>query len=564
MAISPSRFRVLLIVGVALALMVPELIGGLSVSHSFRYNLVWTEQFRDMVRAGELYPHWLPSSWGGLGSPTFYFYPPLYFWLAACLDALTLHLLPVGGLVSATSFVLLAVSGLAMRAWLAGHVEQRRALIGAVAYMAMPYHLFDIYLRGAVAEAGSYAFLPLIMLSVQRLGEGRKAYVPLLAAAYAALILTHLPTALLTSVTVLPLYALFTAFRCQRPLPTLALIAAAGLLGICLAAAYLLPAVTLQRFISTDALFSAYYSPDQWFFWRPEAWPLAGIMWLVIPTSAALLLLAAASAWAAWKSGRREGPFWAAMVLFAILLVSGAMPFLWNLPYLAQVQFPFRMMVIAEFALITGVAIATPPLRTAFAGAAPLAFAAAVAGSMVASQTANALRSGGGHQAAARIDYRDAPEYLPPGVPVPLNAERVPDGLLIRIPGVPLASSPAPGAEVKAIALEEGGMEVDVDSPIPADLVVRRFHFPHWRVMDASGSAVRVRPSSPERLLSWRAPAGRSRFRVEPGAAPGEREGLAVSALALLLLGAWAAFLVRRALSAPWRQERIASLESSA
>lgn len=546
MALSSPRYRALIIVAAALAAMAPELIGGLSVSHSFRYNIVWTEQFRDLVRAGDIYPHWLPASWDGLGSPTFYFYPPLFFWLAAGLDALTLRLLPVGALVSVTTFVLLASSGLSMWAWLAGQTAPRKAILAAVAYMVMPYHLFDIYLRGAVAEAAAYAFLPLIMLSVKRLGEGRTAFALLLAPAYAALILSHLPTALLMSLTALPLYAVFTAHRSARPLRAIAPTAAAGLLGIGLAAAYLIPAVTLQSHISTDALFGGYYAVDRWFFWNPRDWPLAGIMWIIIPASTAMLLLAAASALTARRNGRADGLFWAAIVLLAIVLVSGAMPFLWRLPYLAQVQFPWRMMVIAEFALITGVAIATPSIRTAFAGAVPLVFAMVVAGSLVASQAGNAGRSGVGEEMAVRIDYREAPEYLPRGVPIPLNADGVPDPLLVQLPDVRPASAAAAGAKVGSAALDRGGMEVRVESPVPTDLVVRRFYFPHWRVTDASGSAVQSAPSSPDRLLSWRAPAGRSRFRVEQGTVPGERAGLAVSALCLVLLGSWGLLLLRR------------------
>ena len=49
----------------------------------FSYDLNWAAQFGALVRAGDPYPRWLPGSFGGLGSPTFYFYPPLSFWVAA-------------------------------------------------------------------------------------------------------------------------------------------------------------------------------------------------------------------------------------------------------------------------------------------------------------------------------------------------------------------------------------------------------------------------------------------------------------------------------------------------
>jgi uncharacterized membrane protein len=170
---APFRYPRLLIAGVALMAMLPELIVGLSISDSMRYNIVWTDQFTQLFRAGDLYPRWLPQSWDGLGSPAFYFYPPLFFWAASLADVATLGLLETGRVASLASLALLAVSGLAMHAWLRSFVSPRPALIGALAYMLAPYHLYDIYGRGALAEVTSYAWLPLIMLAIRRIGEGR-------------------------------------------------------------------------------------------------------------------------------------------------------------------------------------------------------------------------------------------------------------------------------------------------------------------------------------------------------------------------------------------------------
>src|SRR4051794_8364519 len=85
-----ARPDVLLILLVAVVAMAPELALGLTVSDSFRYNLLWPEQFATLFRDGHLYPRWLPLAWGGLGNPTFYFYPPSFFWVAAAIDTVTL------------------------------------------------------------------------------------------------------------------------------------------------------------------------------------------------------------------------------------------------------------------------------------------------------------------------------------------------------------------------------------------------------------------------------------------------------------------------------------------
>ena len=102
--------------------------------------------------------------------------------------------------------LLLWASGLAMQRWLLlESVDRRTALIAALAYMAAPYHLLiDHYIRGAFAESTAYVLLPLVMLAIQRTVAGRPAAPILLAASYAALLMSHLPTALLVSVTLVP------------------------------------------------------------------------------------------------------------------------------------------------------------------------------------------------------------------------------------------------------------------------------------------------------------------------------------------------------------------------
>src|SRR5689334_5977773 len=46
--------------------------------------------------------------------------------------------------------------------------------------------------------------------------------------------------------------------------------------------------------------------------------------------------------------------FWSVLSLACLALIAGVVPWFWQLPELAKVQFPWRMMPIVEFALITG------------------------------------------------------------------------------------------------------------------------------------------------------------------------------------------------------------------
>ena len=69
---APGRARrpwwPLLFVAVATAIMLPELLWGLSASDSYRVNLLWTDEFTSQFAAGNPWPRWLSQSWDERGS----------------------------------------------------------------------------------------------------------------------------------------------------------------------------------------------------------------------------------------------------------------------------------------------------------------------------------------------------------------------------------------------------------------------------------------------------------------------------------------------------------------
>ncbi|NIV40732.1 MAG: hypothetical protein GWN58_68445 [Anaerolineae bacterium] len=71
------------------------------------------------------------------------------------------------------------------------HLGQSGALVAAVVYAYLPYHLVDLYVRGALAEFLAFAWFPLVLWAFHRLVTAPKAR-RLLFAALAALLLTAL------------------------------------------------------------------------------------------------------------------------------------------------------------------------------------------------------------------------------------------------------------------------------------------------------------------------------------------------------------------------------------
>ncbi|MDX3909670.1 MAG: integral membrane-like protein [Sphingobium sp.] len=313
---------------VAAAIVAPSVVLGPGPSHSGNYNFVWTSQFGDAIRSGIFYPRWLPHSFEGLGSPTFFFYPPIAYWISGGFNALGL---PVLQAINAAAFLMLFLSGVTMHWWL----KERSAypLLGAICYMVAPYHLLDFGVRGALAEFASFIWLPLIAMGIEWLP--RRKGVLLLGLSFAALILTHLPMATLAGVFLIAPLVLWRA-RTERVILIPAI--GAGLLAMGLAAFYLLPAMTLQRYIWADALWRPYFNPAQWnFFWRPD------------PTLGNLQLLGLGLIALAIPARSR----WTTITACTSIAAIGVVPFLWLLPPLDKVQFPWRLLGVTEFAAVT-------------------------------------------------------------------------------------------------------------------------------------------------------------------------------------------------------------------
>lgn len=471
-----SRHPVWTLTLLGCGLMLPALLWGPGATHSHLYNLMWTRHFGDQIAAGHFYERWLPHSFEGLGSPTFYFYPPLAYWLSGGLNAIGLS---VTQAISCAGLLLLIASGLAMYAWLAA--RGTRPLIGAALYMVAPYHLFDLYVRGALAEFAGFVWLPLIALGIGWLPSRRG--VALLASAYAALILTHLPLATLTG---LFLIAPLMLQRIVQDRATLLPGLVAGLLAFALAAFYLLPAATLQAHMSTALLWTGKYQASVWSIWRED--------FELFPSIALGLVLLA------W----RARSLWTAITIGTALAAINLIPLLWSIDLLDKVQFPWRILAITEFAAVTAI-VACPPRRImAFGAALVLAFPFLLTGLI-----AHALLR-------MPVDYNrierhqpDAPEYLPAGFDASLvdRVDRWTD--LDRFATLPRGDS----------------ITVTRSGPV----TMGHAAFPIWRVT-RDGQAI----ASHGPLISFDATPGT--YRIERVRLWQETAGAAVSLIALLIL----------------------------
>lgn len=536
---------------VAVLLLAPSLVLGNLLSHSSPQNVTWAAQFNDQFRVGILYPRWLPDSFDGLGSPTFYFYPPIAFWTTALVSLVMFGALSTSYCLSLATLVLLWTSGMTMRAWLRpASGSPRVALYGAIAYMAAPYHLVDHYYRGAFAEFAAYALLPLIMLSVCRIAEGRRYGILALAASYAALPMAHLPTSLLISLTALPLYVLYRGWRLAAPWPALKFFgqcAGGGVLGLGLAAIYLAPALGLQHWIPADTFWEGDYQAANWFLLTPHRWPPPLDMMLIIVSCAVAYTIAAIGV--VVLQVRSEGPqgwrsepaFWSLLCLLCVLLVAGALPWFWLIPFTAKVQFPWRLMIVVEFAAVTALCLASwASLQRASARVLRLAVLALAPAFVI-------LIAAVGHRVDVSLAMPEEPadlkQFLPAGFPLKPGGGYAELGLEPLKDMPTIACTPAPRI-CRAAALPLGELAIEIDSEGPTDVVVRRFAYPFWR----TEPSLAITATEPLRLVTFTVPAGRHAVRLQHKRPMAELLGWAISGLSLVLFAVGA--LVSRYASA--------------
>ena len=575
-----SRYRPLLgpalILFAAFVAILPQLIRGNSCGHDFDFHLVSWFDCLSAWKHGLVYPHWTPSPNYGAGEPRFVFYPPLTWMLGAALGAI----LPWSLAPIAFTFLCLAGTGLATRA-LAAQTLNLTASDDAIPTLAgcaalfSGYSLFTAYERTAFGELAGGFWIPLLLLFILRERNPsapliRRAFdgsaVPL-ALAVAGAWLSNAPLGVMASY-LLAAVALAAAISEKSWAPILRA-AVAAVLGIGLAALYLVPAAFEQRWVDIRQAIDdpASMIEGSWLFARhagPDMLNHDIELHRVSLLAVSMLAVAVVGLLIFWLRGRLTGPRrgWIplALIPFAILflLLPVSLP-VWNLlPRLRYLQFPWRWLVALEAPMAIFFALAVWPRSAArrlsrfavIAVCATFFLAASVFAARNFFQTCDTEDAVWAMLSTyrAQTGFLGSGEYSPPGSDNATVATGLPDACLVNDPDTVLGILDTPGANPDWW-VEQGSCSATFNwqpglperkrlqavTSHAGFLILRLTAYPAWRIT-LNGRRVDSLPQRDDGLIAVPVPQGPVDLAVDFATTPDVIAGRCLSAISLLLL----------------------------
>lgn len=521
-----------LVLALASALLVlPIWLQGGTQGHDLFHHLLSGHYFARQLWQGELYPRWLMAMNGGFGSPTFFFYPPLPYYVSALFAGPAAPAQQaIYPLLSSATLALL-LSGAFAYLWLRATTPPGRALAVSLLYLILPYHLaMDLYARFALAEFWAFAWAPLILLGQDLAHRGLRQGLPLLILGLALLAFSHLPS-LLLMMGLVSVRALWFAWRSRTLAPCWIALGAQGL-GLCMAAALLLPALADQGAISMELMRGGMFDfrrnfldrlPSGWGDWRFRG----HLAWQSLLTLALLLI-----AWAAAREPRHpELLCWGALGVGAFLMMLPLSQPLWSLlPPLQRVQFPWRLNLILTLATVAVVALGTPthrPWQWLWWGTLLLTLITTLAYVRHAPLTQAPTRE------AMALEFdskRSAREYRPRMVPGGMFA---PTLLAWKDEFQPPVSAEPPGASWTVHRWQPRALTLAVTAAVPTRLVLHQYDYPGWQAWLDERLMLTV-GANPQGLMQLWVPAGSHSLTLRLTARWPERAGNALSLLGWL------------------------------
>ncbi len=534
--------------------------GYFSFAHDARHTVYFLQMFDAALRDGALYPRWATDMTFGYGYPLWLILAPLPYYLGELFHLLGLDFVAA---VKAVDAVAVVASGLTMYLFAARVLGKEGGLVAAIAYLFIPYHIVDLYVRASNAEFFAFVFPPLILWALYELmGTRRPFYAPLAALAYAGLVLTHVQMAIIFSpfigAYVLMLWVTLRPdlSRVKREWGMFLYPVAAILLGLLLSAAFLLPIVFEGKYLTAEPLIGGFFDFRQHFisvaqllspFWGYGYAGINGGDQFSLQLGVMPLLLAVLALVGLRRNG--DSPIGAHLILFmvisivVVLLMLPVSAPLWELvaPVIAFIQFPWRLLSVTAVtvAFLAGAAVRVLPADDSFRAALVLSLL------LVLSMFPN-----------ARPQYTDAVFNYNTLMDFEVKDRELLGDTIWMAPGKrpqdsPLVEQYSAGkitqkaiavdgdATVELIAHSSQWDEVRVTADRPTRILFYTRYFPGWTATIDGAPAKAVEPYGEQGLILVQVPAGTHMVRTQFGDTWPRQAGAVISLASLIVALGW-------------------------
>jgi len=539
-------------------------------AHDARHSVYFLQMFDAVLRDGAWYPRWAADMTFGYGYPVWLILAPLPFFVGEAFHLVGFDFVSAVKIVDGLALI---CSALTMYLFASRVLGKNAGLVAAIAYVYIPYHLVDLYVRAAQAELVSFVFPPLVCWAFYELAMTRQPrYILLAACAYAGLILAHVSMAVLFT-PIIGLYILFVVMtestrqkaegRKEELFSAFRLLLSAFwaiALALGLAAIFWLPVLFEQKYLTSDPLIGGFFNYRKHFlnanqllspFWGYGYAGENGADQFSLQLGLIPVLLAIVALWAITKTRgaiRAHIALFAAIVgviVFAMLPISAP---LWE-PFAAVigfVQFPWRLLIVTTFALafLSGAAL------HAFAeDAHDLTSALAIGLIFVAASYAYTQPQ----FTDAVFNYQTQMEFETKygellGDTIWMTGERPQDSPLVAqyINGEKLQKAIAldEGATVETIRYGGQSTDLHVSANAPTRVLIYTRYFPGW-MATIDDQRVEPEPYGDQGLILVRVPAGSHVVRLRFEDTPIRQIGVVISVLSLLIV-AGMVFWLRR------------------
>lgn len=482
-----------------------------------------------------------PVRWASdlrFGEPIFNFYGPLPYYLGVLLKLFGFNFIWVAKILFILSSILSAIT---IFIFLRKLFSSEAAFLGTALYIYAPYRAVDLYVRGALSEAWAFVFFPLIFYTSFLLSEKVNFLrISFLALALVGLFLTHNVTTLIF----LPFLCLWWGYLALRTRTYKLFLPFVGsfILGIGIAAFFLLPAIFEREFIQTKYLvvgyfdFRAHFVAFYQFFstfwgygaslWGPKddmSFQIGLVHWATLALAIFIGLVYRKDKKLIWLLS-----FLGFSFLTSLFFQHNKSAFVWEaIPVMAFIQFPWRFLAISIFIVsITGAAI-TSYFKNRFAVIYFILIAAVILLNLQYFRPRNFVEDSFFDKFLNTESMHNGVDLTKDYFPIWVKNDRV------EYFGTPRAIS----GEIKVFdfmiktAKANGVINVLSDSQIEAPIT----YFPGWE-LEANGKLINFSEPSIQGLITFYLPVGVYKIDLELKNTPVRMIGNTISVFSLLLL----------------------------